>query len=138
MEQNADARIRVLISLCGTSPAVVLETVFALARSGDPPRKAVFITPLAGETCLRTKLFESGVWSQLRKSLNCDISLFSQPGTSASAGTPDFVDTLFPNASNRDTRSFLSDFRYPHSIESRLDGIGRGCAYRGLCNVLRR
>ena len=38
------------------------------------PGKRCSSRPLRGETCLRTKLFESGVWSQLRKSLNCDIS----------------------------------------------------------------
>lgn len=74
MEQKTDSPIHVLISLCGTSPAVITETIFSLALSGDPPRKVVVITTLAGEACLRSKLFESGVWKLLRQTLNCDIS----------------------------------------------------------------
>lgn len=53
MEQKADSRTHVLISLCGTSPAVITETVFSLARSGDPPGKVVVITTFAGAACLR-------------------------------------------------------------------------------------
>lgn len=38
----------ILISLCGTSPAVVTETVFMLAKAGDPPDKVVVITTVTG------------------------------------------------------------------------------------------
>ena len=101
MGKKADERTHVLISLCGTSPAVVTETVFALARAGDPPRKVVVITTLTGEACLRSKLFESGIWEQLRRSLNCDISfslnqehLRLLPSGNDSGDALDVADTL--------------------------------------------
>ena len=64
----------ILISLCGTSPAVVTETVFMLAKAGDPPDKVVVITTVTGEYCLKKELMDSGIWTSLKKNVQCEIS----------------------------------------------------------------
>lgn len=64
----------ILISLCGTSPAVVTETVFMLAKAGDPPDKVVVITTVRGERCLKKELIDSGIWALLKKNLQQEIS----------------------------------------------------------------
>ena len=67
-------RTHVLILLCGISPAIVTETVFALAQSGDLPKQIIIITTITGEVCLRKELWDSGVWASLKENLKCDIS----------------------------------------------------------------
>ena len=65
MKPEADMRTHVLILLCGISPAIVTETVFALAQSGDLPKQIIIITTITGEVCLRKELWDSGVWASL-------------------------------------------------------------------------
>lgn len=74
MKPEADMRTHVLILLCGISPAIVTETVFALAQSGDLPKQIIIITTITGEVCLRKELWDSGVWASLKENLKCDIS----------------------------------------------------------------
>lgn len=124
VRQKNDTRTHVLISLCGTSPAVISETVFALAQAGDPPGKVVVITTLAGEACLRTALFESGVWSQLRKSLNCDISFSLNQEhlrllpDGCGGDAPDVADTLSAESAG----SFILDVlrQYTENPDTRI------------------
>jgi len=61
----------VLISLCGHSPAVVTETVWALAHESPPvlPDRIVVVTTRSGAERLRQELFHSGVWDRLRSIL---------------------------------------------------------------------
>lgn len=58
----------VLLALCGTSPAVVSETVWALFHE-DPrivPSEVVVVTTTVGRQCLVRDLIESGAWQRLR------------------------------------------------------------------------
>lgn len=65
----------ILITLCGISPAVVTETVFVLARRGDPPDKVIVITTQVGAEALKEELFDSGIWKSLTDVLQHKISL---------------------------------------------------------------
>ncbi len=61
----------VLIALCGCSPAVIPETVWALAHEAQPvlPRRVVAVTTAEGRQAIRRELFESRVWESLRDAL---------------------------------------------------------------------
>ncbi len=61
----------VLIAAMGTSPAVLTETVWALAHQEKPvvPDEIVVITTKTGKARLRTELVESGVWKKMASSL---------------------------------------------------------------------
>ncbi|NOY80073.1 MAG: TIGR02584 family CRISPR-associated protein [Kiritimatiellaeota bacterium] len=93
----------VLIALCGYSPAVITETVWALAHEEPPvlPARVVAVTTRAGRETIRRELLDSGVWERLRRVLRAgpDRLLF---GDSADAVR------IIPNAS-RDAE--LEDIR---------------------------
>lgn len=69
---TTDHRHTVLLALCGMSPAVITETVWALARETPPVRlhRIVVLTTVRGRAAIRSELFESGVWAALRGELN--------------------------------------------------------------------
>jgi CRISPR-associated protein (TIGR02584 family) len=62
----------ILMALCGMSPGVITETVWALAK--EKPSllvdRVVALTTNKGAECIREELIESGVWKKLRKALN--------------------------------------------------------------------
>ena len=64
---SATSRRLVLVAGIGTSPAVLTETVWALAHRETPqvPDEIVVITTKTGKARLRTDLIESGVWRDL-------------------------------------------------------------------------
>ncbi len=64
----------ILIALCGKSPAVITETVWALAHETLPvlPDRVVVFTTGAGRAELIEQLIDSGVWERLRSVLGCD------------------------------------------------------------------
>lgn len=68
---GASGRRVVLIAAVGTSPAVLTETVWALAYRPAPvvPDEVVVLTTTTGKARLRTDLIESGVWRDLVASL---------------------------------------------------------------------
>ena len=62
---------RILIALCGLSPAVVTETVYAL-RNENPawtPDELVVVTTRAGAELLKSELLDSGVFKMLKELL---------------------------------------------------------------------
>lgn len=65
--ESATSRRLVLVAGIGTSPAVLTETVWALAHRETPqvPDEIVVITTKTGKARLRTDLIESGVWRDL-------------------------------------------------------------------------
>ena len=70
---RAAGRTTVLLALCGMSPAVITESVWALAR-GTPPLlvdRVVALTTTRGRRAIVDQLFESGVWDDLRAALEC-------------------------------------------------------------------
>jgi len=65
---------KILIALCGMSPAVITETVYALVcETKHPPDKIIVITTTLGHEKIKTELFESGVWNDLTDSLNVNM-----------------------------------------------------------------
>lgn len=62
----------VLIALSGHSPAVITETVWALARRNPKilPSHVVAITTRTGRDCIDSELFDSGTWAHLKKVLH--------------------------------------------------------------------
>ena len=61
----------VLFALCGMSPAVITETVWALAHASprELPDRVVVLTTRKGRDAIRRDLLDSGVWAALRAAL---------------------------------------------------------------------
>ena len=61
----------VLIAVVGTSPAVLTETVWALAHWKKPvvPDEIVVVTTKAGKAKLRAELQDGGVWAEMKAAL---------------------------------------------------------------------
>jgi len=66
---SSDSPTPVLVALCGHSPAVITETVWALAHAAPPvlPARVVAITTRTGRDFIHDQLFESGIWERLRQ-----------------------------------------------------------------------
>jgi CRISPR-associated protein (TIGR02584 family) len=65
------ANKKVLIAVTGMSPAILTETVWALAQQEIPwiPDQVIAITTRAGEASIKTQLLDGGGWSRLRSAL---------------------------------------------------------------------
>ena len=65
------ARRKILIAGMGTSPAVLTNTVWALAHGEKPvvPDEIVVFITKNGKTLLKKELFDDGVWADMLKSL---------------------------------------------------------------------
>lgn len=59
----------VLLALCGRSPAVISETVWALSRHtpAQTPNRVVVLTTGVGRDAVRAELLDSGAWERLRR-----------------------------------------------------------------------
>lgn len=73
-----DSPQTVLLSLVGTTPAVLTETVWAMATGaeGVVPDRIVAVTTRPGADLLRRKLFSDGHWVRMREKLveaGCDL-----------------------------------------------------------------
>jgi CRISPR-associated protein (TIGR02584 family) len=66
-----EATQTVLISLVGATPAVLTETVWALAKQPEPviPDRVIALAPSLGAERLRNKLFEEGHWERMLEDL---------------------------------------------------------------------
>ena len=64
---NPDPTQTVLISLVGTAPAVLTETVWALATQSEPviPDRVIAVTTAPGAAKLKNKLFVDGHWERM-------------------------------------------------------------------------
>lgn len=72
MDNGEDRVERVLLALCGLSPAVVTETVWALAQEGRAPAEVVAITTVEGRDCILRDLLDTGIFDELRVRLGLD------------------------------------------------------------------
>ncbi|MDD3702666.1 MAG: CRISPR-associated ring nuclease Csm6 [Victivallaceae bacterium] len=146
----------ILLALCGMSPAVITETVYKLAKCGDPPHKVVVITTSAGEAALKQALFTSGVWKQLLETIEHDIAF--APNQDHIRLLPDSEgnasDILTSRATDRASNFILdvlrqytenSDVRITFSIaggRKTMSAIGALCMsllgrdYDKLCHIL--
>lgn len=73
-EASAETMQHVLIALCGTSPAVVSETVYELIRRQDAPDIIIIVTTRLGKEHLK-KLQDDGIWDKLRAMAKKEIEL---------------------------------------------------------------
>lgn len=73
---NPDPTQTVLISLVGTAPAVLTETVWALATQDEPviPDRIIAITTSSGSAKLKEKLFAAGHWDRLIGDLGAHLA----------------------------------------------------------------
>jgi CRISPR-associated protein (TIGR02584 family) len=86
----------ILVTLCGMSPAVITETVWALAAQTPAifPKRLMVLTTGKGREVLRRDLLQSGVWERLRQRLQppADCLHFGDTGTCI---------RVFPDASHQ-------------------------------------
>ncbi len=109
------SRRKILISLVGTSPAVVTETVYCLA-SEDPqtaPDEIVAITTSKGKGCIAAELFEAGVWKRMLDNL-------SMPSSKCSFSTASCHIRVIPNS---DKSGDTDDIIHSADNESAADFI---------------
>lgn len=68
---TTDQKQTVLLSLVGTAPAVLSETVWALATQDEPviPDRVIAMTTSTGAAKIKEKLFTDGHWEQMLKDL---------------------------------------------------------------------
>jgi CRISPR-associated protein (TIGR02584 family) len=125
----------VLISLVGTTPAVLTETVWALATAEDPvvPDEIVAITTVPGADLLKRLLFADGHWGRMLEALrergveDVDAIRFGD--------TRDSI-RVFPS---RCGRRELDDVRTPEDFEAVAEfftKLLRGYTANDSCNLI--
>ena len=62
---------KILLALCGKSPAIITETIYALHMENPDsiPDKIIVITTTEGQKCIEDELFRNNVWNDLIASL---------------------------------------------------------------------
>jgi CRISPR-associated protein (TIGR02584 family) len=119
MPESTRPRETVLLALAGMSPAVVTETVWALAREKEPvlPDRVIVVTTVAGKEKLENALLAAGrpggpsPWRQLRETLGAGgrellldpVRVITAPDPAAGARVP------------------LEDIRTPEANEAAAD-----------------
>src|SRR5690606_12181217 len=100
----------VLFCLVGLSPAVITETIWALANEGLDmiPNRVFAITTPPGREQLIKVLFEKGGWTRLRKAIESKFGQ-SMPDKMRFGPTSEAVQVL----SSRDLTRHLDDVRTP-------------------------
>lgn len=104
-----DIRMKHLIVVVGGSPAVLTETVWALAQEKEPwiPDQVTAITTTSGKKSIKEKLLDTGGWDDLKKCLGKNLSVDGRLafGSSDSIrvigdGQRDFKDIATPEESD--------------------------------------
>ncbi|MEI6890586.1 MAG: CRISPR-associated ring nuclease Csm6 [Pontiella sp.] len=120
----------VLISVVGMSPAVLTETVWALAQENPPviPDEVIAITTLAGKDQIKKQLLGMDqIWDSLRDSLGTAAAGKLRFGADASIqvigdGRTDFIDIASPEE-NEQTADFILGVLRRHSEDSTIQII---------------
>jgi len=91
---------KILIALCGMSPAVITETVYAMNNEKNAPDKVVVITTTIGRERIKKELISSGVWNQLSSEIKGSIEFSDSayhirliPNSTATGDALDIVTT---------------------------------------------
>ena len=78
-ETSREKMQHILVALCGTSPAVVSETVYELIRRKDTPDRIIVVTTRLGKEHVKS-LQDAGIWDKLReiakKSIELEVRVF--------------------------------------------------------------
>jgi len=108
---------KILIALCGMSPAVITETVYALAMKNNCPSKVIVVTTTLGREKIKEDILDSGIWSKLCKTLKEKIDFgFSSyhirliPKPDAKGDAEDILSTLDNNCAADFILSTLREF----------------------------
>jgi len=106
------------------SPAIITETVWALAHETPPviPDRVVAVTTVAGRATIQRELFENGIWDQLRDALAPVIR--ARPCASVAPlrfGTTAADIHVFTRADPRGRSVELDDIRTPADNEAAAD-----------------
>jgi CRISPR-associated protein (TIGR02584 family) len=104
----------VLLSLVGTTPAVLTETVYALAhrKRSIIPDRVIAVTSSGGRSVLVRQLFEDGAWQALRHTLK---TLKKVPDSKLRFGPIPECIRVFPTA---DRKAELEDIRTAEDNET--------------------
>jgi CRISPR-associated protein (TIGR02584 family) len=138
MKHNIKSEIRnpkseiVLFAVTGMSPAILTETVWALAHETPAtiPDRVVVVTTRAGRDAIQRELFDSGVWDQLRAALEAtirfgttadDIRVFT---TTDARGRSVELDDIRTPADNEAAADFLLDALRPFTENPDVRLIG--------------
>jgi CRISPR-associated protein (TIGR02584 family) len=114
----------VLFAVTGMSPAILTETVWALAHETPAiiPDRIVVVTTAAGRATIQRELFDAGVWDKLRAALASKIRV--HPCSSVAqlrfGTTPDDI-RVFTRADTRGRSVELEDIRTPADNEAAAD-----------------
>lgn len=103
----------VLFCVTGMSPAIITETVWALAH-GKPaviPDRVIAVTTTAGRAAIQRELFDAGIWDKLQETL----------GTTIRFGTTADDIRVFTRADARSRSVELEDIRTPADNEAAAD-----------------
>lgn len=73
-EASGEKMQHILVALCGTSPAVVSETVYELIRRKDTPDRIIIVTTRLGKEYAKS-LQDAGIWDKLREIAKKKIEL---------------------------------------------------------------
>jgi len=117
----------ILISMVGMSPAVLTETIWALAQESDPwiPEQVVAITTTEGAAKIQALLLQSGEWERLRKKIGAsDTQLrFGASGSIQilNDGSHDFSDITTPSENDAAADVILKILRqYTENPETQI------------------
>lgn len=114
----------VLFAVTGMSPAILTETVWALAHETPAiiPDRIVVVTTAAGRAAIQRELFDAGIWDQLRAALALKIRVHPR----SSVAPPRFGTTaddirVFTRPDDRGRSVELEDIRTPADNEAAAD-----------------
>lgn len=114
----------VLFAVTGMSPAIITETIWALAHEKPPliPDRVVVVTTAAGRTAIQRELFDAGIWDQLRTALSPKLHVHSRSSAVPLrfGTTPDDI-RVFTRPDARGRSVELDDIRTPADNEAAAD-----------------
>ncbi len=121
--RNSKSEI-VLFAVTGMSPAIITETVWALAHEKPAiiPDRVVVVTTAAGRAAIQRELFDAGIWDQLRAALAPKIRAHPcAPVAQLRFGTTADDIRVFTRADTRGRSVELDDIRTPADNEAAAD-----------------
>jgi CRISPR-associated protein (TIGR02584 family) len=126
MKRNQKSEVRsqkpetVLFAVTGMSPAIITETVWALAHETPAtiPDRIVVVTTRAGRDAIQRELFDSGIWDRLRDALAA--KKIAVTGKLRFGSTADDI-RVFTRADAHNRSVELDDIRTPADNEAAAD-----------------
>src|SRR5579884_730965 len=114
----------VLFAVTGMSPAVITETIWALAHQKPAvlPDRIIVVTTVAGRTAIQRELFDTGIWDKLCAALAPKIRVHPRSSVAPLRfGTTADDIRVFTRADARGRSVELEDIRTPGDNEAAAD-----------------